>query len=174
LFDLIVIPDSLNVRGKCMVVELGPNEKVLISGRWDGDNWWWVRVVCNGDGSLWRVSDRLGRGDVSLITVMVLIITSGGRGLSFEEWGVLVGADMFLISMSGLLGPCIDRSITGDGGGGMNKGGGEFSWSGEGVVPVEPSCRVGDAMGVRDIVKDISVGVGWLGFWLVVECGGHV
>jgi hypothetical protein len=55
----------------------------------------------------------------------------------------------------------------------MNKGGGEFSWFGEGVVPVEPLCRVGDAAGVYDIVKDVGVSVGWLWFWSVVECRGH-
>jgi hypothetical protein len=55
----------------------------------------------------------------------------------------------------------------------MSKGGGEFSWSGEGVIPVDPFCRVGDAAGVFDIVEDLSVGVGILGFWSVVECGGH-
>jgi hypothetical protein len=101
------------------------------------------------------------------------IITAGGRRVSFKKSGVLVAADMFSISMSGLLGPCIDRSIAGDSGGGMNKGGGEFSWSGEGVVPVDPLCGVGDAAGVCDIVKDIGVGVGRLRFWSVVECGGH-
>jgi hypothetical protein len=55
----------------------------------------------------------------------------------------------------------------------MNKGEGEFSWSGEGVVPVDPSCRVRDAAGVRDIIEGVSVSVGWLSFCSVVECGGH-
>jgi hypothetical protein len=93
------------------------------------------------------------------ITVTMSAITAGGGRVLFKECGVFVAADMFSILMSGLLGPCIDRSIAGDGSGGMNKGGGEFSWSGEGVVLVEPSCQVGDATGVCDIVKDISVGV---------------
>jgi hypothetical protein len=102
----------------------------------------------------------LGRGDVSSITVTVFIVTTGGwRGL-FKKSGVLVTPNRFSIFMSGLLGPCVDRSIVGDAGGRMYKGGGEFSCSGEGVVPVDPSCRVGDAVGVRDIVKDIGVGVG--------------
>ena len=114
-----------------------------------------------------------GRGDVLLIMVMMSIVTAGGwRGL-FKKSGVLVTPDMFSIFMSGLLGPSVDRSIVGDGGGGVNKGGGEFSWSGEGVVPVDPSCRVGDAAGVCDIVEDVGVSIGWLRFWSVVECGGH-
>jgi hypothetical protein len=114
-----------------------------------------------------------GRGDVSSITIAVSFIAVGGRRVSFKKSGVFVAPDMFSISMSGLLGPCVDRPIAGDGGGGMNKGGGEFSCSGEGVVPVDPSCGVGDAVGVCDIVKDIGVSVGWLGFCSVVECGGH-
>jgi hypothetical protein len=52
LFDLILIPDSLNVRGEWEAVILGPNKEVLISGRWDRDDWGRVRVVWDGDGSL--------------------------------------------------------------------------------------------------------------------------
>jgi hypothetical protein len=114
-----------------------------------------------------------GRGDVSSIMSAVSIVTAGTRRVAFKESGVFVAADRFSISMSGLLGPSIDRSIIGDGGGGMNKGGGEFSCSGEGVVPVEPSCQVGDVTGVSDIVEDVSIGVGWLGFWSVVKGGRH-
>jgi hypothetical protein len=55
LLDLILIPDSLNVRGEWEPIILGPNEEVLISGRRDRDNWGRVRVVWNGDGSLWSV-----------------------------------------------------------------------------------------------------------------------
>jgi hypothetical protein len=101
-----------------------------------------------------------GRGEVSSITLTVSIVTIGSWGFSFKKSGVFITPDRFSISMSGLLGPCVDRSITGDGGGGMNKGGGEFSWSGEGVVPVELSCRVGDTAGVCDIVEGVDVGVG--------------
>jgi hypothetical protein len=114
-----------------------------------------------------------GRGDVSSITVMVLIITTGGRRGAFKESGVFVTPDMFSIPMSGLLSPCVDRPVTGEGGGGMSKGGGEFSCSGEGVVPVDLSWRGGDVVGVRDIVKVVGVGVDCLRFWLIVECGRH-
>jgi hypothetical protein len=103
----------------------------------------------------------------------VSIIGTGSRTAAFKESGVFVAPDMFLISMSGLLSPSIDRPISGDGGGGMNKGGGEFSCSGEGVVPVDLACRVGDTAGICDIVKDVGVSVGWLAFWSIVECGGH-
>jgi hypothetical protein len=44
---------------------------------------------------------------------------------------------MFVIFVSGLLTPCVDQSIAGDGGSGMYKGGGEFFWLGEGDVAVE-------------------------------------
>ena len=81
-----------------------------------------------------------GRGEVSSITLTVSIVTTGGWRAAFKKSGVFVAPDMFSISMSGLLGPCIDRFIIRDDGGGMYKGGGEFSWLGEGVVPVEPSC----------------------------------
>jgi hypothetical protein len=111
---------------------------------------------------------------VSSITIAVSVIAAGGGRTAFKKSGVFVAADRFSIFVSGLLGPSIDRSIVGEGGGGMNKGGGEFSWFGEGVVPVEPSCRVGDAAGVCDIVEDVGVSVGWGGFWSVVECGRHV
>jgi hypothetical protein len=114
-----------------------------------------------------------GRGDMLSITTVVSIVTTGGWRVAFKKSGVFVTPDMFLISMSGLLSPSVDRPVAGDGGGGMNKGGGEFSWSGEGVVPVDLSCRVGDVAGVYDIVEDVGVVVGWLSFCLVVECGGH-
>jgi hypothetical protein len=78
-----------------------------------------------------------GRGDVSSMTVTVSIITAGGWRRAVKECGVLVAPDSFSISMSGLLSPAADRPVIGEGGGGMNKGGGEFSCSGEGVVPVE-------------------------------------
>jgi hypothetical protein len=81
----------------------------------------------------------LGRGDVSSITVTVFIITAGTRRASFKESGVLVAPDSFSILMSGLLSPPADRPVAGEGGGGMNKGGGEFSCSGEGVIPVDLS-----------------------------------
>jgi hypothetical protein len=74
---------------------------------------------------------------VSSITIAVLIVAAGIRMAAFKESRVFVASDMFSISMSGLLGLCIDRSIGGEGGGGMIKGGGEFSCSGEGVVPVD-------------------------------------
>jgi hypothetical protein len=78
-----------------------------------------------------------GRGDMSSITVTVFIVTAGTCRVAFKKSGVLVAPDSFSISMSGLLSPSTDRPVAGEGGGGMNKGGGEFSWSGEGVVPVE-------------------------------------
>jgi hypothetical protein len=172
-FNLIGIPDLLNVTGEWVVVVLGPREKVLISGGRDVDDWGRVRVVWNGEGSLWRVTCGSGRGEVSSITLTVSIITTGGWRLSFKESGVFVTPDRFSIPVSGLLGPRIDRSIVGEGGGGMSKGGGEFSCSGEGVVPVEFPWRGGDMAGVRDIVKGVGVGVGWLGLWSVVECERH-
>jgi hypothetical protein len=95
-----------------------------------------------------------------LITIAVSFVATGIRTAAFKESWVFVAPDMFSISMSGLLSPSVDRPVAGDGGGGMNKGGGEFSWFGEGVVPVEPSCRVGDVAGVCDIVKDVGVGIG--------------
>src|SRR5947208_7816800 len=115
----------------------------------------------------------LGRGDVSLITTAVSVVTAVRRMAAFKESGVFVAADKFLIFVSGLLGPSVDQPIAGDGGGGMNKGGGEFSWFGEGVIPVDPSRRVGDSAGVCDIVKGVGVCVGWIGFWSVVESGRH-
>jgi hypothetical protein len=160
LFNLILVPDSLNIRGEWAAVSLGPNEEVLVSGGWDQDDWGRVRVVWSGEGSLWRWRCGSGRGDVSSIMVTVSIITAGSRRAAFKKSGVFVAADRFLILVSGLLSPCINRSIAGDGSGGMNKGGGEFSCSGEGVIPVDPSCRVGDAAGVHDIVEDIGVSVG--------------
>jgi hypothetical protein len=101
------------------------------------------------------------------------IVAAGGWRLLFKKSGVFVTPDKFSISMSGLLGPCVDRSIAGDSGGGMNKGGGEFSCSGEGVVPVDLSWGVRDATGVCDIVEDVGVSICWLRLWSVVECGGH-
>jgi hypothetical protein len=35
LFDLVLIPDSLNVKGEWTAVILGPNKEVLVSGGWD-------------------------------------------------------------------------------------------------------------------------------------------
>jgi hypothetical protein len=78
-----------------------------------------------------------GRGDVSSITVAVFVVAAGTRRTSFKKSGVFVAPDTFSISMSGLLSPSIDRPVAGEGGGGMNKGRGEFSCSGEGVVPVD-------------------------------------
>jgi hypothetical protein len=78
-----------------------------------------------------------GRGDVSSITVTVFIVTAGTCRAAFKESGVLVAPDSFSISVSGLLSPAADRPVAGEGGGGMNKGGGEFSCLGEGVVPVD-------------------------------------
>jgi hypothetical protein len=104
----------------------------------------------------------------------VFIVTAGTRRGLFKESRVFVAPDMFSISVSGLLSPSVDQPVSGDGGGGMNKGGGEFSCSGEGVIPVDPSCRVGDAAGVRDIVEFVDVSVALLGFCSVVECGRHV
>jgi hypothetical protein len=101
------------------------------------------------------------------------IVAAGGWRLSFKKSGVFVTPDRFSIPVSGLLGPCVDQSITGDDRGGMGKGGGEFSCSGEGVVPVDLSWGVRDAAGVCDIVEDVGVGVGRLRLWSVVECGGH-
>src|SRR5947208_11163856 len=83
------------------------------------------------------------------------------------------GPKRFLISMSGLLTPCIDQSITGDSGGGMNKGGGEFSWSGEGVIKIELSVTMSDSAGVKDIVDGVCVGEGRFWFWAIVESGRH-
>src|SRR5947208_8763787 len=103
-------------------------------------------------------------GDVSSITVSVFIVTTGTCRAAFKESGVFVTPDMFSISMSGLLSPSIDRPVTGEGGGGMNKGGGEFSWVGEGVVPVDLRWRVGDAAGACGLVRDVGVcgfGVGF-------------
>jgi hypothetical protein len=114
-----------------------------------------------------------GRGDVSSITVAMLIVGAGSRTAAFKESGVLVASDMFSISVSGLLRPRVDRPVAGDGGGGMYKGGGEFSWFGEGVIPVDPSCGIGDSAGVCDIVKGVGVCVGWIGFGSVVESGRH-
>jgi hypothetical protein len=139
LCNLELVPDSLNVRGEWKAVVLGPNEEVLVSGGRDGNDWGRVRVVWDGEGSLWSVTWGSGRGDVSLIMVTVFIITAGSRAAASKESGVFVTPDTFSISMSGLLSPSIDRPIAGEGGGGMNKGGGEFSWSGEGVVPVDLS-----------------------------------
>jgi hypothetical protein len=110
---------------------------------------------------------------VSSITVTVSIVTTGVWRAAFKKSGVLVAPDSFSILVSGLLTPCVDRPVAGEGGGGMNKGGGEFSCSGEGVVPVDLPWRVGDVAGVRDIVEDVGVSVGCLRFWSVVECGGH-
>jgi hypothetical protein len=42
--------------------------------------------------------------------------------------------ERFSILVSEDLTPCIDQSIIGKGGGGMNKGGGEFSFSDDGAV----------------------------------------
>jgi hypothetical protein len=56
LRDLVLVPDLLNVRGEWEAVILGPNEEVLISGGRDVDDWGRVRVVWNGEGSLWRVT----------------------------------------------------------------------------------------------------------------------
>jgi hypothetical protein len=137
LCDLVLIPDSLNIRGEWKAVVLGPNEEVLVSGGRDGDDWGRVRVVWNGDGSLWSVTWGSGRGDRSSTTVTVFIVTAGSRAVASKESGVFVAPDTFSILMSGLLSPSIDRPVAGEGGGGMNKGGGEFSWSGEGVVPVD-------------------------------------
>ena len=110
---------------------------------------------------------------MSSITVAMSIIGTGSRTAAFKESGVLVAPDSFAISVSGLLRPRVDRPVAGDGGGGMYKGGGEFSWFGEGVVPVDPSCRIGDSADVCDIVKGVGVCVGWIGFWSVVESGRH-
>jgi hypothetical protein len=75
---------------------------------------------------------------MSSMMVVTLIMTGmRGGGLSFSEGGTVVEWEVFLIFMSGDLTPCMDQSIAGDGGGGINKGGGEFSWSGEGLVPVD-------------------------------------
>jgi hypothetical protein len=38
LRDLVLVPDSLNVRGEWKAVVLGPYEEVLVSGGWDGDD----------------------------------------------------------------------------------------------------------------------------------------
>ena len=73
------------------------------------------------------MSDRFGRGDVlSMMVALTIAGTRGGGSLS-EKCGVVVGPERFAISISALLSLCIDRSIAGDGGGGMYKGGGEFS-----------------------------------------------
>jgi hypothetical protein len=52
LLDLVLIPDSLNVRGEWEEVVLGPYKKVLVSGSRDGKDWGGVRVIWDGDGSL--------------------------------------------------------------------------------------------------------------------------
>jgi hypothetical protein len=137
LRDLVLVSDPLNVRGEWKAVVFGPYEEVLVSGGRDVDDWGRVRVVRNGEGSLWRVMCGSGRGDVSSITVTVSIVTVGGWSRAVKECGVFVAPDSFSISVSGLLSPAADRPVAGEGGGGMNKGGGEFSWSGEGVVPVD-------------------------------------
>jgi hypothetical protein len=85
----------------------------------------WIGVVMRE-----VLKDRRGkgggeRGNVSLMIVM-FIITGGGRS-RFLKVGVVVASEMFVIFVSGLLTPCINRSIDGDGSSGMNKGGGEFS-----------------------------------------------
>jgi hypothetical protein len=68
-----------------------------------------------------------GRGDMLSIMTAVLIITTGGWRVAFKKSGVFVTPVMFSILMSGLLSLSVDRPVAGDGGGGMNKGGGEFS-----------------------------------------------
>jgi hypothetical protein len=78
-----------------------------------------------------------GRGDVSSITATVLIVATGTCRAAFKKSGVFVAPDSFSILVSGLLTPSIDRPVAGEGGGGMNKGGGEFSCSGEGVVLID-------------------------------------
>jgi hypothetical protein len=80
-----------------------------------------------------------GRGDVSSIMIAVSIVTIGFWRTAFKKSRVLVAPDSFSIVVSGLLSPSADRPVAGEGGGGMNKGGGEFSCSGEGVVPVDLS-----------------------------------
>jgi hypothetical protein len=45
----------------------------------------------------------------------------------------------------------------------MNKGGGEFSWCGEGIVEIELSVAMSDSAGVKDIVNSVCVGKGR--FW---------
>jgi hypothetical protein len=173
LFDLILISDSLNVRGEWEAVGLGPNEEVLLSGGWDWNDGRGIRVVWNGEGSLWRLSDGFGRGDVSSTTVTLIMAGMRGGGSSSEECGVFVGPERFTISMSGLLSLCVDRSIAGDSGGGMYKGGGEFSWFDPGVIPIDLSWGTGDAAGVFDIVDDFSVSESGSWFWSIVECRGH-
>ena len=85
-----------------------------------------------------RGKGGFGREDVSSTTVVALSIAGVRRGgLLFSEGGAVIDREAFAIFVSGDLTPYVDRSIAGDSGGGMNKGGGEFSCSGEGVVPVD-------------------------------------
>ena len=135
--NMRVMPSLQKVKGKWREGLLAPNEAFHLSGSRDDDNGGWVRLIPIGnmDG---RGRGGSGRGDVSSTTVVTLIMT-GVRwgGLFSSEGGTMVEWEAFSIFMSGDLTPCMDQSITGDGGGGMNKGGGEFSWFGEGLVPVD-------------------------------------
>ena len=94
-------------------------------------------MVDGGSAGCWR------RGDIS--STSVVMVTAGGArvdGVSssvfWGEGGWDVGScEGFAMSLSGDLTPDEDRSVSLECLGGMNKGGGEFSLSDEGGVPVK-------------------------------------
>ena len=94
-------------------------------------------MVDGGNDGCWR------RGDIS--STSVVIVTAGGArvdgissGVFWGEGGWNVGSCKgFAMSLNGDLTPDEDRSVSLECLGGMNKGGGEFSLSEEGGVPVE-------------------------------------
>jgi hypothetical protein len=133
------MPSPRKVKGEWREGLLAPNEAFRLSGGQDDDDGGWVGLIWNTDG---RGKGGFRRGDVSSMTVVTVItmgvvIAACKRGLFPSEGGTVVDREAFSIFVSGDLTPCMDRSIVRDGGGGMNKGGGEFSWSGEGLVPVD-------------------------------------
>ena len=106
---------------------------MLVVSGWDRI-WIWD----GGRAGCWR------RGDISSTSVVTM--TGGGArvdGVSFAgaiwgEGGWDIGScEGFAMSLRGDLTPDEDRSISLECLGGMNKGGGEFSLSDEGGVPVE-------------------------------------
>ena len=82
-------------------------------------------------------------GDIS--STSVVMVTAGGARVDGVSFGVFWGeggwdvgsCEGFAMSLSGDLTPDEDRSVPLECLGGMNKGGGEFSLSDEGGVPVE-------------------------------------
>ena len=104
-------------------------------------------LVVSGLGRSWiREGGNAGcwsNGDISSTSV-VTVIVGGARvdgissGIFWGEGGWDVGScEGFAMSFRGDLTPDEDRSISLECLGGMNKGGGEFSLSDEGGVPVE-------------------------------------